>query len=269
VRSVYIFALFAGLAATGLTGLSSNQPAFASQTETTTSDAPVVGEIELFYRGDTVDQVVVGNKIRKYSMVLTGTGFVSGSKVEVRSVRAFPYRIHQPKQPVSTGFGSSTSLTAMFRPGTLPPPGLLSVKVVNPDGTESNLMTLDVISEPSALFIASMSAQSGPVGTHVTLTGNGFIPGATNAIRFTPVIAEDPRLVGFFSGFYTDTVMDSGTLSFDVPTSVPVPICPGIRGVVCDPITSLIIGSQLYWVQVINANGMSNSMVFQVTPTVE
>jgi IPT/TIG domain len=240
----------------------------SSSRRTTPGDAPELNGIQPMYRGQPVDEIVSGNKIKKYFIELTGTGFVPGSSVVVNSIRAFPVTAGEPpQQPTSATFVSATSLEVRFVPGTAPPPGMLSVRVVNLDGAVSNRLTVNVISKTSELSISSISPQFGPVGTQVTLTGNGFTPippNNVNAIRFTAVGAQDRASADFFEGFYTDSFVDSGTLTFILPGRVIEPICPGFP-FVCDPIATPSITAGQYRISVINPNGMSNSVLFEVT----
>jgi len=220
--------------------------------------------VQLLFRGQPADQLINGEKIKKYSLEVTGTGFLPGSSVVVNSVRAYPMTIGEPPlQAVSTSYISPTNLEAVFLPGKGPAPGLLTIKVVNIDTTESNIINVDVISKPAKLSIASISPQSGPVGTPVTLTGVGFAPAGSPsqvAIRFSAVGTNQ----NFLEGFYTDSNLDSGKLNLVVPRNVILPICPG-GPVVCDPIAVPFVTPQQYRVWVVNPNGMSNGILFTVT----
>jgi IPT/TIG domain-containing protein len=234
----------------------------------TSAEAPELNGLQLLFKGQPVDEVVSDKKIKKYVIEVTGTGFLPGSSVVVRSIRAFPFAPGEhPQQPTLTTFISVTSLEVRFLPDAAPPPGMLSVSVVNSDGVESNGLSVDVISKASKLSISSISPQSGPVGTQITLIGSGFTPipaNNLNAIRFTPVGTQDNRLANFFEGFYSDAIVDNGTITFTLPSRVIEPICPG-SPFVCDPIAIPAITARQYRISVINPNGMSNSVLFDVT----
>lgn len=239
----------------------------SSSRGTAPADSLELNGLQLSFKGQPVDEVISGKKIKKYFIEVTGTGFLPGSTVVVNSIQAFPVTGDEPpQQPTFTTFVSATSLDVRFLPETAPPPGMLAVSVMNPDGAESNRLTVDVISKAAKLSIGSISPQSGPVGTQVTLIGNGFTPipnSSVNAIRFTPVEAQDDGLADHFEGFYASLV-DGGTLTFVLPTWVIEPICPG-SPFVCDPIASPPVTAGLYRISVINPNGMSNSVLFDVT----
>jgi hypothetical protein len=221
--------------------------------------------VQLFFLGQPVDQVVSGKKIKKYSLQVTGSGFQPGSLVVVNSVHAYGQQPGElQEQPVSTTYVSATSLDAAFLPEAEPAPGLLLVKVAGPAGEQSNIIAADVISKPSRLSIESISPQSGPIGGQVTLTGVGLgLAGPTNpvAIRFSPVGSFD----SFLQGFYTSALTDPSKLMIVVPSNVVLPICPG-GPFACDPISIPRVTPQDYRIWVINANGMSNRIIFRVTP---
>jgi hypothetical protein len=224
--------------------------------------------LQLSFKGQPVDEVISGKKIKKYFIEVTGTGFLPVSTVVVNSIQAFPVTGGEPpRQPTITTLVSGTSLDVRFLAGAAPPPGMLSVRVVNPNGAESNRLTVDVISQASELAISSISPPLGPVGTQVLLTGNGFMsipPSNVIAIRFTPVGGQDHGLTDFFEGFYASSLIDGRTLTFVLPTWVTEPICPG-SPFVCDPIASPPVTAGLYRISIINPNGMSNSVLFDVT----
>jgi hypothetical protein len=220
--------------------------------------------VQLLFRGQPVGQAIQGKKIKKYSVQVAGTGFQPDSLVVVNSVRAFDQQPGQSQeQPVSTTYVSATSLDAAFLPGPAPAPGLLLIKVVNPNGDQSNIIAADVISKPSKLSIDSISPLSGPIGTQLTLTGEGLEPTgqpSQAAIRFSAVGSHDSAL----QGFYTSSLVDDSKLLLVVPNNVVRPICPG-GPFACDPVSVPQITPQDYRIWVINSNGMSNSILFHVT----
>jgi|GEM_PF-6297876 len=222
-------------------------------------EAPELTSLHLFLNGEPVDQIVSGTKIKNYSMKLAGSGFVSGSNVVVDpfgSITADPYGL-EPEVTLATTFKNASALRTVFGHGSSPLPGMLSIKVVNPGGGESNTVTIDVISKASTLSIASISAESGSIGTQVTLTGVGIAPSG-NIIRFSPVGFKGSAFVGF----YLDTPSDGRTLTFVVPNGDSL-VFPGRFNP--PPVAFLPITPQQYRLSVINSNGLSNSFLFQVT----
>lgn len=223
---------------------------------------------QLLFKGKPVDEIMSGRKIKKYSMELTGTGFVSGSRVVVNSRRAFGFdTLDNSELRIETTYESDMHLRAQFLHRQAPA-GLLVIKVVNAEAQESNTLTVDVISQSSDLSITSISPESGPTGTLLTFRGVGFAPSPVpvfNCIRFTAEGSEPSRSATGFVGRYADSTSDDNTLTFVVPTSVVDPVCPGSK-YTCDPLRVPLITPQPYRIQVINSNGMSNSIFFQITP---
>lgn len=111
-------------------------------------------------------------------VTLTGTGFVTGATVTFGGLAASNVSVVSPTQIVAT-----------TPPGTV---GSAVVLVTNPGGLISGLASgfaYSVTSTPAptppastggAISVASVSPSSGPVGvaTLVTITGQGFLPGA-------------------------------------------------------------------------------------------
>jgi hypothetical protein len=261
MRRIYVSTLLfllAGVALVGPSGVPGSRGSSAAKA-TTTSRSNLTG-VQLFFRGQPVDQIVLGTKVKKYSIELTGTGFTSGSSAVVDSLGVCPLSLKPPQTLVTVDQGSG-SLLASFPRGTDLSAGLLSIKLAGPDGAESNTLTVDVISNPSDLSIDSISPQSGPIGTTVALTGVGLQQG--NPIRFSAVGSSTFQFVGFYSGSATALK----PVNFAIPNSEIVPVCAACTGQpVCDPITTFFITPGQYRVSVINANGMSNSLLFEVTP---
>lgn len=234
-------------------------------------DSPQLTGLQLLFRGKQVEHIVSGNKVKKYSIELTGTGFVPGSSMTVDSLQAFPSILDNPRQPVAVTYNSATSLSVHFVKGSGPSPGLLSVQVVNPDGERSNRLSFDVVSNPSDLSITSIVPPSGPIGTQVTLRGVGFDPPSSSngaAIRFTRVSVDSSGerfdMRSTFVGFYTALPQDPGAIVFSVPIGTIAPLCAGGH-FTCDPFASMATTPGQYRVQVINPHGISDSVIFEVT----
>ena len=103
------------------------------------------------------------------SVVITGTGFVAGAKVSIGGAAA-----------TSVVVSSDTTITATTPPGAVGP---ASVVVTLPDGQSATLATPFTYTS-SALGVTAVSPSSGPPtgGTSVTITGTGFLTGATVTI---------------------------------------------------------------------------------------
>jgi len=223
------------------------------------SDPPNLTAFQLFFKRQPVDQMVIGDKIKKYSINLSGTAFAAGSNAVVDSLGVCALGLGQP-QTLTTIDQDSTHLRAAFPRSTELSSGLLSVKVVGPDGSGSNMLAIDVIAKPAELSVSSISPQSGPIGTPVTLAGVGFSRG--DPIRFSAVGSDRFELVGL----YSRSSADGATLSFQVPDSVIIPVCAICTGLpVCDPAATLSVSPGQYQVSVINSKGMSNVLLFEVT----
>ena len=199
---------------------------------------------QLLFMGQPVDQLVTGVKAKRYRISLTGAGFEPSSKVFLDG------------QKVATNYVSATQLVARLLPGLTPAAEEMSVQVVNPDGQQSAILLIDVISDQSILSISTISPGVAPIGTRVTITGTGFTA-TGNKIRFrrgAPPITE---------GFAADAPSGDGkTISFIMfsalcpPCSFTVPPCLA-------PCRELAPGG--YQVSVTNANGISNSVRFLVS----
>src|SRR5262249_5889672 len=140
-------------------------------------------------------------------------------------------------------------------------PGFVSLKVVNPDLEESEPSAVNVISDPADLSISRLAPDSGAIGTVVTLSGAGFsstAPSAENFIRFEMIGAT--RFV--FCGLEVPLSADGSTLTFALPFGASVS-CPGLNPPCPGAFVPLKPGQ--YLISIINPNGMSNSMLFQLT----
>ncbi len=103
------------------------------------------------------------------SVTITGTGFVSGATVRFGSNAA-----------TNVVVGSATSLTATAPAGAA---GAVNVTVVTPGGT-SPVVVADQFTYGATPTVTALNPAAGPTaaGTLVTVTGSGFVTGAT--VRF-------------------------------------------------------------------------------------
>src|ERR1044071_1315700 len=131
--SLSIVSLFAALAGThpGHTLPGDSSTLVSRIFKASSPDDLQLAELRLFFKGKPVDELVSGKKIKRYSMELTGTGFVSGSRVIVSSMRAYLSDLTRPEEPVATTYESATALQVQFLRGSAPPPGQLLVYILN------------------------------------------------------------------------------------------------------------------------------------------
>ena len=109
-------------------------------------------------------QVPAGNN--GFTLVVTGTGFVSGSAITVNGRELF------------TNFGNSTSISAAIPPNVLTAAGTLEIGVINPQpgGGSSNSMPLTIVNPiPVITAISPTSAQAGTAPPALAVTGTGFV----------------------------------------------------------------------------------------------
>lgn len=111
------------------------------------------------------------------SVTISGTGFVSGAAVRFGSTLA-----------TNVVVSSSTRITAVAPARSA---GAVSVQVTNPDGQSGTRANAFTYLAPSAPAVSSVSPSSGTTGggTPVTITGSGFVSGAT--VRFGSTLATN------------------------------------------------------------------------------
>ena len=135
---------------------------------------------------------------------------------------------------------------------TLCPEGQVLKKITDEQCGSYNICGSNTV--PIAPAIDSLQPNSGPVGTSVTVTGNGFTP-TGNRVKFGNLGVEDWSK-------YNLSSTDGKTLSFSVPAGNymscwnTVPACGA---------PSIGTAPGVYSVSVINANGVSNVVTFTVT----
>ncbi|BDC52825.1 hypothetical protein F183_A51400 [Bryobacterales bacterium F-183] len=102
-----------------------------------------------------------------FTLTLTGTGFISGASASFGST------------PVTTSFGSATSLTAQIPASAILNAGTIQVSVANPDGARSNAVPFVVQSNvPSITRLNPNSVVAGSGEVSVAVTGGGFVNGS-------------------------------------------------------------------------------------------
>jgi hypothetical protein len=85
--------------------------------------------------GAIINPVTVRPNGKKFDIIVTGTGFVAGAVVVVGGV----------EMNTEPGDSPSEELIARLRRPTLAEPTMLAVEVVNPDGTRSNALILQIL----------------------------------------------------------------------------------------------------------------------------
>jgi hypothetical protein len=195
--------------------------------------------LQLLRKGEPVDQLTTGERAKRYSIDLTGSGFDLGSRVFIGD-RMLPTRLL-----------GAAELTANLRGGRVPAPGELAVKVVNSDGQTSNTWTVDVSSDPADIFILFCDPPVAEVGATVMLAAKTGLTAAGNRLRFRGV--THPEL----SGLTVELPSTGPTLGFTVPSSV-CPAC-SYSAPPCSDLCPQIAPGE-YLVSVFNANGISNNV---------
>jgi hypothetical protein len=95
-------------------------------------NAPSLTSILIFRKKSSVDHLIAGVKTKKYSLVLTGSGFIPSAHVLVNG------------SEVETSFTNGSELTAGLPPGRVPGPGFMTVQARNGNGPVSNILTIEV-----------------------------------------------------------------------------------------------------------------------------
>jgi hypothetical protein len=201
------------------------------------------------------------------TVTITGAGFVSGATVTIAGSAA-----------TSVVFGSATSLTAITPAHAA---GLVNVVVTNPDtqtGTGTSLFTY--VAGPS---VTGISPTSGPAagGTAVTITGTGFVSGATvtiggNAatglavVSSTSLTATTPaHAAGLVDVVVTnpDTQSATGTSLFTYVAAPTVTGTSPTSGPAAGGTTAMITGTGFVAGATVMIGGTATSGVGFVSPT--
>ena len=115
-----------------------------------------------------------------FSLTVNGTGFVSTSVVKFNGAAK------------TTTFVNATQLTAAITAADIATAGTATVTVTNPapgGGTSGNLsFTINAASAPTLTSVAPTSATVGGAAFTLTLTGTGFVTGATVNFGTSPTI---------------------------------------------------------------------------------
>ncbi|MDD1652877.1 MAG: lectin like domain-containing protein, partial [Methanomicrobiales archaeon] len=165
-----------------------------------------------------------------FTLTVTGTGFVSGSKVRWNGVDR------------TTHYVSATTLTADIPATDIMTAGTVSVTVFNPTpgGGTSNAVSFAINNPvPAISGISPVSATAGGTGFTLTVTGTGFVPGSrvrwngvdrttgfSSTTRLTATIPASDIATGSTAAVTVFTAAPgggtSGAATFTVNNPVPV-----------------------------------------------
>jgi hypothetical protein len=115
-----------------------------------------------------------------FQLTVTGTNFENGAVVE--------WNANGTAQALTTGFGNSTTLTALVPATLVASPGIALISVTNADKNISNSVTFSISgSVPVLTQLAPATAAAGTQGLLLVLTGTGFASGSTVMWGTTPL----------------------------------------------------------------------------------
>ena len=166
-----------------------------------------------------------------FNLTATGTGFVSSSVIQWNG------------GPVATSFVSPTQLTAQIPAGLVATAGTAVVRVINPSAVLSNTLTFTIAAPTPAIF--SLSPNSAPAGSpafNLTVTGSGFVSGAsvqwngsplaTSFLSTTQLTAQVLAASIAAATSASVTVLNPGSAPSNALTfTVTVPLAPTISNV--------------------------------------
>ncbi|MGA2322151.1 MAG: IPT/TIG domain-containing protein, partial [Solirubrobacteraceae bacterium] len=189
---------------TSITATSPKGKGTVDVTVTTSGGTSATGEHDRFIYGVTVRSISPGSgpEVGGTQVTVTGTGFIAGASVKFGGVPASKVTVN-----------SETSITATSPKGK----GTVDVTVTTSEGT-SPTGEHDRFTYATAPTVTSISPKSGPEagGTSVTITGTGFIEGAS--VRF----GSEPALkvtINSVTSITATSPKGSGTLDVTVTTS--------------------------------------------------
>jgi uncharacterized protein (TIGR03437 family) len=145
-----------------------------------------------------------------FNLTINGSGFLSAAAVWWDLL------------PLTTNFISATRLTASVPARLIAAPGSASVKVVNPGGATSSVMTFSITASarPAISSLSPASATAGGAAFTLSINGTGFVFGAaaqwngspltTTFVSATELRASVPANLIAVPGSASVTVMNSG-----------------------------------------------------------
>lgn len=207
-----------------------------------------------------------------FSLVVTGTGFVSNSKVNFNGT------------VVTTAFNSSTQLSASITAAEIATGGTFPVTVTNPapgGGTSGSVNFTVNNPTPTLTSVSPTSATAGGAAFTLTLTGSSFVNGAavafngtaaaTTFVSATQLTASIPAADIVAAGTYPVTVTNptpgggtSASVSFTVNNAVPTITSLSPNSVTAGSIafTLTVNGTSFVSGSVVNFNGSARTTTF-------
>jgi hypothetical protein len=172
-----------------------------------------------------------------FDLTLTGTNFTPDSIVSLGGSNLI------------VTYVSSTELIAAVPPGVIPvSSGSVPLTVTNSQGT-SNTIFVSVVDEiPVMGSVSPSSIEQGSPDTLVTITGTGFVPGATVNFNGTPVATTYVSPVQVTATIPASSLSLPGTADISVTTpsgtSLPLPLIISPSAVI--PVITLVVPDTAY-----------------------
>lgn len=147
------------------------------------------------------------------AVLVTGRWLVEGATVTFGEIAAASVVFHSPGSLTATAPGQG--------------PGVVDVRVINPDGQAAGLAAAYRYLPDPTLSAVAPSVGPGTGGTRVTLSGTGFLPGAT--VRFGRAAATYVEVVSGTRIAATTPVHAGGPVTVTVanPAGRPAPLVDG------------------------------------------
>ena len=208
-----------------------------------------------------------------FTLTVNGTGFVSTSVVKFNGAAK------------TTTFVSATQLTAAITAADIATAGTATVTVTNPapgGGTSGNLsFTINPVSAPTLTSIAPASSTVGGAAFTLTLTGTGFVTGATvnfganpaitpSSVTSTQIVATIPAADISTAGTVNVTVTNPAgggtsnaqTFTINNPAPTATSLSPTSATAGGAPFTLTVNGTGFVSTSVVKFNGAAKTTTF-------
>ena len=208
-----------------------------------------------------------------FTLTVNGTGFVSTSVVKFNGAAK------------TTTFVSATQLTAAITAADIATAGTATVTVTNPapgGGTSGNLsFTISPVSAPTLTSIAPASSTVGGAAFTLTLTGTGFVAGATvnfgaspaitpSSVTSTQIVATIPAADISTAGTVNVTVTNPAgggtsnaqTFTINNPAPTATSLSPTSATAGGAPFTLTVNGTGFVSTSVVKFNGAAKTTTF-------